>query len=394
MYRVLSVGILRGLNGLNTSMMNLYRNMDRDLVQWDFLIMNKFRDEESQLETEIRDLGGRIHYLTYDNLGIPKGSRKKFRELLSSDPEIMGVHVHALSLNVWPLWAAGQLDLPVRVIHGHSGPSRSSLASKGPVMNASVRARLRMIEGDDYDRWACSDLVGANLYRGLPFEVFPNAVDTKRFAFNPVYRQVVRSQLDIGEDTVVIGFVGTLYPIKNLLFALQVFKCYHRRNPNSRMLILGGRVVEETEYLDKCMAYPKENGMEDAVRFLGVQPSIDVFYSAFDAMLCPSRHEGFPNVLVEAQAAGVPCLVSDEITETVRLTDLVTMLPLEQPGEDKPEQVWAEKLEQILPENPERRSYGKEIKSAGYDIRDAGRRPTEHYLNRIEAWERRRAKEK
>ena len=162
MYRVLVTGMLPGFNGVSTSMMNLYRHMDRKLIQWDFLYYKECKNKPASytFADEIRDLGGRVYYLGYNRFDIPKWNRAKFREILCSDPDNMGVHVHDVGHNVYPAWAADQLGKPIKIIQYHSGWARSRQTAVSEDISPSLKAKLAMVSTEQFDRWACSALVG------------------------------------------------------------------------------------------------------------------------------------------------------------------------------------------------------------------------------------------
>ncbi len=373
MHRILIIGFLPGTNGISTSVMNLYRALDRCRFQFDFLIAKGDRKRfKKHNETEIRSLGGNVYYLNYSHRGFPSYSRRKLRELLCSIPDLAGVHVHDLSLLTYPLYLAGRLHLPVRVIHCHTAASKSETAV--PTKNRSVLARLRLIAGDSFDRLACSDLAGIYDYQGLPFRVFPNAVDIDRFSFRPLYRALIRKKLGIEDDAVVFGFVGNVYEVKNPFFAVKVFAQYRKTRKNSHMLLCGnGKLIKEV------LQYTEKQGLSNCCHILGSQSEIELFYSAMDLLLCPSKSEGLPNVLVEAQASGLPCLISDEITDQARITDLVHTASIK-----KGPQAWAVRSEEILRKQGPRKTPVSALQRAGYDIRQSAALLMDLYQRRID----------
>ena len=385
MYRVLTFGMRPGFNGISTSMMNLYRNMDRSKVQWDFAIFKEYREliESKKLKSEyvkeIQDLGGRVYYLNYSQSEIPGYTRKQIKELMQNDSEIMGVHVHDVSLLTYPLYLAKRLDKPIRIIQFHTGCAKSRLKELTNNPPRQKRSRLRMIQGDEYDRWACADISGQFAYNGLPFEIFPNALDTRKHAFNKMYRKLLRQQMNIPEDAVVFGFIATLYDIKNPVFAVKIFEEYLRKYNDAYFVMIGDG---DGDMVSEIMGYIEKNQLSHRALMIGKQTAADAFYSVFDLFLCPSIREGFPNTLVEAQCTGCLCLVSDEITELVRLTNLVEFCSL-----DSSPDIWAEVAHDMLRNAEPRMSREDEIKKEGYDIRDAADRLVEHYLRRIREWE-------
>ncbi len=383
MYRILTIGMLPGINGIATSAMNLYRHLDRDLIQWDFLMRKEFLNGHHKswlmtFEEEIRDLGGRVWYADYSRTDTPPYTRKIIKRRLTEDPAIMGVHVHDVGNNIYPLWAADQLGKPVKVIQFHSACPRSQAEEILQHRSRRLKTRFRMISGDQFDRFACSDLGGLTGFGELPFEVLPNGTELEKFAYNPVFRQVIRASMGIEEDAPVIGFAGMLYEVKQPLFVLQVFEQFLKLESKAHLIMLGSGPD-----LQEACNYCKEHHLMGRAHLLGLQRGMDLFYSVMDLLLCPSQREGFPNVLVEAQCAGVSCLVSDEITDMVCLTPLVQQYSLKKDAAQ-----WAKKLKQMFHSLPPRHSWDQQLREAGYDIKTVVSRLTDRYLKRIEAWSR------
>ncbi len=372
MYRILVTGMLSGPNGIATSMLNLYRHMDRDRVQLDFLFrrIDRTKDPVFTHKAEIESLGGRIFWASYTTSSYPASARRHLRELFDEHPEIRGVHMCALSMNdVYPAHLAVRRDLPVRIIHCHTGRARDQKEAIAPAFLANQK---RTANGN-YDRWACSDLSGEYMYGDPPYRIVPNAVDTERFSWNPLYRTAVRKSLDIGEDDPVLGFVGNMYYIKNPRFALRVFREFRKLRPNAKLLLVGtGKDLKDT------LDYARKLHVISSVRSTGMQQESQLFYSAMDCMLMPSLSEGLPNAAVEAQACGLPLLISDTVSPMTAITPLVRFLSLKQAP-----RIWAGEALRATKET-RRRSYNKEIRTAGYDIRDTARELTEYYCAKIE----------
>ena len=174
------------------------------------------------------------------------------------------------------------------------------------------------------DRFACSRKAGEMLFGASPFTVLPNGVDTGAFArHDPEARARLREHLGVAEDEILLGHVGRFSAQKNHAGLLRIFAAALQRRPNARLLLLGqGPLEAETR------ALAQELGVADRVIFAGVRTNVQVFYHAMDAFLLPSLFEGLPVVLVEAQAAGLPCFVSDTIDRGAAFADGVHFLPL------------------------------------------------------------------
>lgn len=219
--------------------------------------------------------------------------------------------------------------------------------------------------------FACSEESGRWLYgdkaiHGDNYRMIPNAVDTEKFAFNASVRAEMRNALGISEGTVVYGHVGRLHPSKNHPFLLEVFQRVHEKQPNSVLVIVGdGELRGEVE--EKINAL----GIADCVKMLGSRADVPELMQAMDIFLFPSRWEGLPVTVVEAQAAGLPCYLSDTITRDVNTSPLVSYLPIHT-GAD----IWADTL---MASDNTRRNVIENIKSAGFDVTETAKSLTEFY---------------
>lgn len=359
MKRILVVGCFPGINGISTCICNLYKHLDRKCFECEFLVSKS--DLESGYGFDaLEELGAHIHSIDYSRTHFPRAARKQLKELMLSIPDLCGVHLHDIGcLNVYPIYLSQQLNFPVNLIQVHAGGGKYSTSAG---MSArELAARRRVISGDSVERLACSHKAGVNAYGNLSFSVFPNATDLNRFSYNPLYRKLVRDKLKIPEEAIVIGFPGHFWTVKNPLFAVEVFMEFHRIRPDSHFILLG-----EGSLRDKAHKMCEEEGLLPSTHFLGYQPDIEMFMNAMDLILCTSFSEGLCNAVVEAQATGLPCLVSDGVPPEAHLTNLCEQLPLESSPT-----CWANKINEMLSNGASRHSYDNEIKARGYDIIDS-----------------------
>ena len=197
-----------------------------------------------------------------------------------------------------------------------------------------------------------------------------NAIDTQRFAFDLSTRAGIRKVFGYA-DELVIGHVGRFDAAKNQSFLLDVFSEIVKREPNAKLLLVGdGPLRKQIE--TKVAAL----GLSDRVIFTGVRSDVADLMQAMDILVFPSKNEGLPVTLVEAQAAGLPCVISDSIPKDAVITkNLVTTLSLQ----DSPEK-WAE---HVLSRKQEARSdHSEEVKAAGFDIRETAKWLEEFYLDK------------
>lgn len=316
MIRVAQVmGYMDG-GGVEQVVMNYYRHIDRTRVQFDFLVC-----EGSGMvpREEIESLGGRV-------FTVPKYQHQvryqRELERLFRGERWPIVHSHVNALSVFPLRAAKRAGVPVRIAHSHSTAGRGELAKN------AAKAVLRLFSNVyPTHRMACSRYAGEWLFgRGADFEILYNAIDLSRFSFNAEARARARADLGLVGDQLAIGHVGRFMPQKNHRFLIDVFSDVAGRRGDAVLLLVG---TGEAEGLVE--GWVAERGLAGRVRFLGQRADVDRLYQAFDAFCLPSLYEGLGLAGVEAQVAGLPCLLSDRITREVDVTGGVRFLPIDDP---------------------------------------------------------------
>lgn len=334
--RVLHVLGGTGLGGAESRIMDLYRQMDRQEIQFDFLVhssaVNCFREDAPEREPqfydeEIRKLGGRIYVLpkfrVYNYFTYKRAIKNFFRE----HHEFRVVQGHMTSTAGIYLPIAKKCGVPVTVAH-----SRNAGVAKGAKGIATRFFRRNLVQKADYC-FACSELAGKDVFgeeamRQGRVKIIHNAVDAGKFTYNPQKRNEVRDRLGLSEQ-LVIGHVGRFDYQKNHSFLIDIFAklCEFRQDA---VLILLGEGSGMENIREKCRAL----GIAEKVKFLGNQKRPEDYYQAMDTFLLPSFFEGLPGVLVEAQAAGLRCFVSDTVTREAKATELVTYLSIERPAGD------------------------------------------------------------
>ena len=358
--RVLQVMPAMDAGGMETFVMNVYRTIDRTQVQFDFLYhYNKpcFYDDE------IAALGGRITKLTVrqDN-NIPRYLRQLDRFFAANPYRI--IHGHYSGFGMFYNRAAKRRGVPVRVGHSHNTAYEPNLVGTLDRLMSSRFDRLLT------DRFACSQKAGEMLFGKSPFTVLPNGIRVDDFAKpEPGARERIRAQWQVPDGAPLLGHVGRFSKQKNHLGLLDIFAAVHRREPDARLALLGAGPLE-----GEVRARADALGLADRVIFAGVRGDTAACYAAMDAFLLPSLFEGLPVVLVEAQAAGLPCFVSDTVDPGAAFADGVHFLPLDAP------EAWAQALcGGALARNPNAR---QQAVDAGYDIRTSARVLQQFYIGR------------
>lgn len=359
--------VLGGLDagGAESFIMNIYRSIDKSQIQFDFI---KHLSSEGIFEDEIRSLGGRIYiclpfngknYFTYC---------KWWQEFFSQHPEYHVIHSHVRS--------TASIYLPIAKKHGLTTIVHSHSTSNGSGITAIVKnlLQLSLRKIADY-LFSCSDIAGSWLFgkRALDrpnYRMIPNSIDLERFTFNEQIRRDVRQRLGLQENDLVIGHIGRFSEPKNHPFLIRVFQEIRKKNKRAQLLLIGGG--QKQAEIEELVS---QQGLSACVHFLGIQKRPELFYQAMDVFLFPSLWEGLPVGVVEAQASGLPCVVSDVITKQVCLTDLVFSVSLRSSAEE-----WADVVLRCV--RPQRcgLNAGQRLALSGFDSRTVAAELTKFYL--------------
>lgn len=314
--------------GVEAVVMNYYRHIDRDKVQFDFIV-----DEDSTYvpEEEITSLGGRVFYISpYQH---PVRYRRELIRLIREQRWPI-VHSHINTLSVFPLSAAKKAGVPVRIAHSHS------TMGKGEFVKNAMKLALRPFANIyPTDRFACGHYAGEWLFgKNHDFTIIPNAIELDKFRFDPVARQEIRKELGITEKTFLIGHVGRFMSQKNQAFLVDVLADLLPSRPNTILAFVG-------DGPDKAdvQRHTEELNVTDHVIFLGQRSDVNRLYQAFDVFCLPSLYEGLCLVGIEAQRAGLPCLFSDTITREVDVTKASKFMSIESSKE------WSSFLSELKP---------------------------------------------
>lgn len=343
------------LGGAESRIMDLYRHLDRKRVQFDFLVHTK---QAGHFDKEIKKLGGRIYrvprFQIYNYFSYRQAVKKFFRE----HHDFRGVQGHMTSTASIYLPIAKKAGIPVTIAH-----ARSAGVDQGIKGRVTRWMRRNLAEKTDF-MFTCSKLAGISVFGEKPVlagkTIFiPNAIDCPAFACDAVKRNKMRKELGL-ESQYVIGHVGRFHYAKNHEYLLKVFAALCNKEAESErkyaLLLLG-----EGAGMEAARSLAKELGIEENVHFLGNHSNIADYYQAMDYFIYPSRFEGMPGTIVEAQANGLRCLMSDTICEEVIATELVKTMSIE----EEPEK-WAEYV--IETADYDRRSHVKEMQQAGFDV--------------------------
>lgn len=350
--RILHVLGNTNLGGAESRTMDLYRHMDRSRVQFDFLVHTT---EKGHFDKEIVELGGHIyrvpHFRIYNYFSYVRELKGFFKE----HHEYKAVQGHMTSTAAIYLPIAKKAGIPVTIAH-----ARSAGVDQGIKGLATRWLRRNLSEKTDY-MFTCSRMAGISVFGEKAVKegktVFmPNAIDCKKFDYNPEIREKVRNELGF-KDQYVIGHVGRFHYAKNHEYLLSVFAALCKNGKEDYALLLLG----EGERMEEMKQLAEKYGISDRVCFAGNKSNVYDYYQAMDYFVYPSRYEGLPGTVLEAQTSGLRCLMSDSICEEVAVTELVRTMGLK----DSPES-WAEYIEKT--KEYDRTSHLKEISEAGFDV--------------------------
>lgn len=347
--RVLQIVGGMNMGGLETFVMNIFRNSDREKTQFDFLYIT---EERCFYDNEIEALGGRIFRITARHEDLHQHC-KELREFILSNQDIDVVHIHAVSafclVDAVTVKRAGIDHI---IIHSHASLAPHRYLHRMMKQWLPVYAE-KMI--------ACSDTASAWMYpvrSQKEVEVLPNGIDVYKYAYDLNTARDIREELHL-TGKFVIGHIGRMTEVKNHKFLLAIFSEIKKNNPNAELVLAGDGPLHED-----LVQEAKRLGITGSVHFLGVRKDVDRLLQAFDAFVFPSLREGLPVSVIEAQAAGLQCFLSDSITREAGLTSLVTYLPLDAGAE-----FWAREIEDRCSAEMDHADVSSDICKAGFDIK-------------------------
>jgi glycosyltransferase involved in cell wall biosynthesis len=337
--------------GAETLLMNLYRNIDRTKVQFHFLTC-----KPGVFDAEIEEMGGKIHRIPYvTDVGHPKYIQA-LDHFFAAHQAYKIVHSHMDKMSGFVLRSAKKSGVPVRIAHSHNTSSEGGIAAKAYKWVAG-----KFILPCATHLLACSNTAAAWLFADKEEHaiILKNGIDWDKFKFSPEVRRQVRQELDINNDHIVIGHVGRFTHQKNHAFLMDIFAQLNKQLPHAVLLLAGDGPLRAT--IENKAA---ELNLSEKVRFLGVRSDISRLLQALDLFVFPSWHEGLPVTLIEAQGAGLPCIISDVITREVDVgMELVQFLPL---GDTT---VWVRKISRVAAGLGMRNNSRLCLSDKGYDIK-------------------------
>lgn len=351
------VGNLRASNGVTSFVMSYFRKLDPTKVQMDFVLMN---DVPSPYYDEIIERGSKIFILPPIN-NVYHHYQECKKILRDGDYDVVCDNILIKSIPM--MLAAKKCGVPVRILHSHNTKLSTSIKKE-----RITKLLLPLLKREITDYCACGQLAGEALFGKAKFTVIPNVIAPETNTFDKVKRDKIRKELGV-DDKVVVGTVGRTSIQKNPYFAIDVIEKVHQTNPSIVYWWIGSGELD-----DQLRAYVKKKGLGKVVSFLGSRDDVQDLYQAMDVLFLPSLFEGLPLTGVEAQAMGLPSILSASVTDELVYTDLVEYVSLDEPIEE-----WEKAFKKAIERIPQRRAYTEELKQSVYSAEDAGKNMTKIY---------------
>ncbi len=355
--RVLQVIRQMDVGGAETFIMNIYRNIDRKKVQFDFLVTgNGFFDEE------IKSLGGHLYYMKYITQIGELNYKKQLISFFKAHPEYRIVHSHIDQVSGIILQAANRAGVPNRIAHSHSTKNTNSVIGK--IYKSYLQSK---INNNATLLLACGENAAKWLYKKRAKEaiLINNGIDIEKYKYSQEKRKKIRDELHISDDTTIMLHVGRLSKEKNQLFLLDIYRNYLDKNLKSLLIMVGDGPLKG-EILQKIKKY----NLQEKVKLLGIRQDVDALYSAADYVVFPSLYEGISLALIEAQISGLKIFASDSIDKNTDISGNIQWINLK----DSPSK-WSE----LILKTDKTRNFSN-IKEEKYDIKKVAYKLQNIYL--------------
>lgn len=351
-YNILIYGMTYNYGGVESVIMNYYRNIDKEKIHFDFMCVN----DQMAYEEDVQNSNSVVYKIgskAKNPIKYKKNIKKFFKEN-SKRYDAIWFNVCTL-VNIDALKLAKKYGIATRIIHSHN-----SNMDYGFVKNFIHKFNKLRLKKYANVYWACSDVAAEYLFGdNKNYKVINNAINVDEFCYNADLRKKVRATFNINDSTLVVGNVGRFDEQKNHKFLINIFNEIYKENKDS-MLMLVGTGPLENEVRDKV----KELGIENNILFLGKRNDVNSLYQAMDVFCLPSLYEGLPVVGIEAQASGLLCFFSDTITNKLKIIETSKFESIEEHP-----QKWSESITKALV-GFERKNVKEEIKENGYDIKE------------------------
>lgn len=349
--------------GIESYMMNYYRNFDRNKIQIDFVSIGM---QKSVYDDEIESLGGKIYYVpkkSRNYLGYINSLRNIFK---SGNYKIVHTHMDAMGMTV--LKEAKKCKIPVRIAHSHNTKHLTNNFIKLKI-NEYARKNINKYATHMF---ACSDLAGKwlfgeSVYNQGRVEIVRNAIDIDKFIYDKNKRYNLRFKYGISNDEIVIGHVGRFDYQKNHEFIVDFFA---KLNSNKYKLILVG----DGHLKEKIKMKIRDKAIKNNVIIIDSCDNVNELYNIFDIFILPSHFEGLGIVAIEAQVNGIPCIVSSNVPKEVKISEHIEFLSIENT------EPWCKMVDKCIEKNKSRIIDSEFVTNRGYNIKFEAKKMQEKYI--------------
>ena len=351
-------------NGITNVIFNYLTAMDLNGVRMDYLSINT---PETSYRYEVERRGGNFFVIPRSGKEIVSYYNNLKKLVRTEKYDI--VHVHGNShFNILDLLAAYKGGCKVRIVHCHNTTCGSPFLHKllTPLFN-----RL-YTQG-----FACGEDAGHWMFGNGPFSVINNGIKTDKYKFRQEIREIMRQQLG-WENKYIIGNVSSIIPAKNHEFIVSVFNELHKEKPDSRLLLIGDGYLR-----DQIEAEIDNYGLRDVVNITGNIDNVNEYLNAIDCILMPSLYEGLPLTLIEQQANGLQCVVSDAISKEADKTGNLTFLSLQAPITEWVNMIWSKVCGECIQREKTSLQAIESIRKCGYSIDEEAQKVKAIYIKLI-----------
>ena len=356
--RILQVVPNMQQGGIENFIMNIYRNIDRNKVQFDFLV---HYNREYFFDKEIKSLGGEIyHFPIMENPNILKYFLH-LNKFFKKHTEYKVIHAHMASLAFFYLGIAKHNSIKIRIIHSHEKSFLKNI--KGYIKYFLFK--LAKYNANYY--FACSTEAGKYLFKNRTFEIIPNAIDFEKFKYDYSIRYRLRKEMNL-ENKFIIGHIGRFNSQKNHDFIIETFYECQKNINNAILMLIGCGELE-----DRIRKKVKDLNIENKVLFLGTRKDVNELYQTMDLFIMPSKFEGLPVSGIEAQVNGLQCIFSDNITREVDISKKSLFLPLD-------EILWKDKIIEQFNNQTRVMNYTSSLIDSSFDIKKLAKIIQERYV--------------
>ena len=312
MVRVLQILCALNDGGIERLLYEYYRRFNHQEIVFDFAINDT---NEGILEKRLVDMGSNIYRYTKFRINFCQAVKDLNNIIDNEDYDI--IHSHLANRGVFSIIHAKKKGIKTRISHCHSAFEPESFVEKSFRKLSTPLTKVYSTHlfacGNDSGKW----MWGKKNIENNRVIIMKNAINVNKFKFSDSKRKKIRNELNI-EGKFVLGCVGRLSYQKNQEFLIDVFKKYNESHPNSCLILIG-----EGDKREAIKNKIEKYDLEDSVILLGVRDNVNELLSAFDIYILPSLYEGLPISVIEAQASGLNCILSNRITQEVALSSLV-----------------------------------------------------------------------